>query len=283
MSAWVLSPAVKDEYRSIQLLGYNAADVADYVGNGKYAKDFTYELQPAEFKSYRVVVVSGGGNDAVDGRVDGAGGPIDPANGYGEQTDDGKIDLARVALGLKDDCTGIAQASDCIDEAKMDALLRSISNSVGSLLHDVLWANDRDMQTGLRKFPIQIILHGYDYPIPDGRGFTIEGIRLVGPWLSKAMDARNVGKGLPSGTDPLAFRFSVSSLLVERMRSVLKGYANSRDNIFFVDSLGVLSSALTGGAYKNDWDNEMHPTGDGFKKIFEQRWIPVLKTTGIAS
>jgi hypothetical protein len=283
MSAWDRSSAVKDDYKSIQLFGYNGADVADYVGNGKYAEDFSHELEPVQFRSYRVVVVSGGGNDAVDGRVDGGSGSIDPANGYGAQADHGKIDLARVALGLKDDCTGIDQAKDCIDEAKMDALLRSISNSIGSLLHDVLWANERDLKSGDRKSPIQIILHGYDYPVPDGRGFTLAGLPLVGPWLSKAMDARNIGTGLPAGADLLAFRFGVSSLLIERMNSVLAGYANSRDNIFFVNSLGVLNSTLRDGIYQQDWDNEMHPTGDGFTKIFEQRWVPVLRQAGLAT
>jgi hypothetical protein len=276
MNAWDHSPAVKDDYKSIQLFGYNGADIADYVGNGTYADDFSHELSPTQFKDYQVFVLSGGGNDAVDGRSDRAGPAPDPAFGYGARNNDVKNDAARIALGLKDDCTGVTRPEDCIDEDNLDVLLRSISNSVGSLLHDVLWASDRDMRSGARKSPIKILLHCYDYPVPDGRGFGIGSVTLVGPWLSRAMDARHVN------ADP-AFRFKVASVLIQRMHDMFAGYANPARNIYFVDSLGALNSALAGDAYKADWDNEMHPTGDGFTKLFASRWVPVLRQAGLAA
>lgn len=279
LTAWDRNSSVKNDCKSIYLLGYNGADVADYAPGGKYSDDLQHELTQVQFQYYSAFVLSGGGNDAVDGRTDHA---ADPAFGYGQPSNQAKMDAARMVLGLKDDCTGITNPDECIDEVKVDALLRSISNAVGSVLHDVLWASDRDIQSGSRRYPIQIFLHAYDYPVPDGRGFAVGPLTLIGPWLAPAMQARNVGKGLPPGGDVLGFGCAVARALMTRMRTTIKAYENPARNIFFVDSPGALNCTLS-GAYKQDWDNEMHPTGSGFDKIFQTSWLPVLKSAGLAT
>jgi hypothetical protein len=32
----------------------------------------------------------------------------------------------------------------------------------------------------------------------------------------------------------------------------------------------------------HDWANELHPEGDGFKKVAMERWMPALKAEGLA-
>jgi hypothetical protein len=39
-----------------------------------------------------------------------------------------------------------------------------------------------------RTFPI--LVHGYDYPVPDGRGFLGGGGLLPGPWLKPGFDEK---------------------------------------------------------------------------------------------
>lgn len=250
MEALIRNPAVKSVYKAIQLFGYNGAEVTEYVGNGRYAANFKNELVPGNLQYYSAFAISGGGNDAV-----------------------------RFKLAVKSKCGGLNDPADCIDEDKLDQLLGDISGAIGHLIHDILWAVQRDMKSGARKNDVDIFLHGYDYPVPDGRGFSLGGfddLELAGPWLKPALDEAEMNP-MPG------FRLAFCKIMMDRLNAMLAtfdGAGNGR--VHFIRSTGILSSDQEGGKYKLDWANEMHPTGAGFDRIFAQSWLPVLKQQGYA-
>lgn len=235
-------PQLKDPYRNIQLLGFNGATISEYVdrnnARGKYAKAFKRELDPKNSQYYVAVMISGGGNDAVD---------------YG--------------LALRSDCSGLTRAEDCIDADGMDSLLKEISGALGLLIHDVLWEFHKQQR------PVDIFIHGYDYPVPDGRGFDALVFKVAGPWLAPALIDADVAD------DPL-LRYAICKLLIDRLNETFKQFARPADGVHCVDCRNVLRSDAQ---YLDDWANELHPTFDGFDKLVEQRWNPLLRQLGYAS
>ena len=245
---WLRHPQVKDAYKAIQLLGYNGARISQYVGDGKFAPALQAELQPDNLQYYSAFMISGGGNDAV-----------------------------RFDLAIRDNCQGITDPAQCLDPLKLNKLLGDVAAALGRLIHDILWAVQRDMQAGRRNNDVDIFFHGYDYAIPDGRGFgPNQQVEFGGPWLQPAFDH--------AGADSsLAFRSQVCRLAMDHLNTTLAtfdGAGNGR--VHFVRSTGTLISDLTDRRYQQDWANEMHPTRQGFAKIFNQAWLPVLQRHGYA-
>lgn len=106
--------------------------------------------------------------------------------------------------------------------------------------------------------PIPIVIHGYDYPIPDGRGVLGGWGPLPGPWLRPSFHR----KGHPDqGTNARVMRTLIDSFnaMLKRVSST-QGFAHVR----YLDLRNALAS---GSQYKKDWANEMHPTGRGFATI----------------
>ncbi|MBC3920861.1 hypothetical protein H8L32_25580 [Undibacterium sp. CY18W] len=238
LQALIRNNSLSANYSNIQAVGNNGAPLQDYVGAGKYARDVEYNLTPDVRKYYNVFMISGAGNDAIDYK-----------------------------LALKTDCTGITDPKACLDPTGIDDLLRKIATAMGGLIHEIRWAY-KDAVKQVRP----IFIHGYDYPVPDGRGFNILNKLVTGPWLLPALDAAKVKK------DP-AFRLAVVHELIDRLNGLFKTFDDWRNDVVYIDSRGTLSS---GADYKTDWANEMHPTSSGFDKIVAQRWIPILKQWGIA-
>lgn len=228
-------PDIRPEHSFIQNLGFNGAELQDYVGAGRHAKAVQHYLSPNFRHGFGEFYISGAGNDAVD---------------YG--------------LALSEDCSGISDPKACLDEARLDTLLRKISTALGGLIHDIRWAYRNDAAA---KQPI--FFHGYDYPVPDGRGFAGRTA-----WLKPAMDASRV--------DPdLKFRVAVARALIDRLNEeVFMQFHSPQNQVVHIDSRGTLSAS--GATYKKDWTNEMHPTNSGFAEIVEQHWIPELAKFGIA-
>jgi hypothetical protein len=240
LEALAKHPKLKPGYEHIVRLGQNGAPLSSYVDlpgrPGKFSKLLAELLQTDPMQYLSVFAVSGAGNDAVD---------------YG--------------LGLKTKCTGATTPEDCISEAGMNRLMRGLTRDLGLLLHEVLWAFAEQQRQ-----PV-VLLHGYDYPIPDGRGFDAGPVHIK-PWLAPAMDARRVPKNA-------ALRLGIARILIDRLNAEFARYAQPASGIWFVDSRGTLS---TGPDYKDDWANELHPTPSGFDKIIDRKWIPVLQQAGIA-
>jgi lysophospholipase L1-like esterase len=122
---------------------------------------------------------------------------------------------------------------------------------------------------------VPILIHGYDYPVPDGRGFLGGWGPLPGPWLQPGF-AEKVFSDLSTTT-------ALMHNIMDRFHTMLVEIAQEpafQSNVHVVDLRGTLSSDLTGGAYKATWANELHPTKDGFEAV-AKKFAEVL--AGLAS
>jgi len=93
----------------------------------------------------------------------------------------------------------------------------------------------------------QLIFHGYDYAIPDGRGVCFNA---MGPWLKPAFDLR----GFPTqqaGTE-------VVKLMLSEFAKMLQQLADIHPKVRFINGQGLLP-ADTGA-----WHNELHPSSKGY-------------------
>jgi lysophospholipase L1-like esterase len=107
-----------------------------------------------------------------------------------------------------------------------------------------------------RKLPI--LVHGYDYPVPDGRGFAGGGWFLPGPWLEPGFRE----KGYPK----MAERIQLMEQLIDRFNAMLKNIAAMTEfpHVTYINLRDTLS---TGANYKQYWANELHPTEKGFELV----------------
>jgi lysophospholipase L1-like esterase len=110
--------------------------------------------------------------------------------------------------------------------------------------------------------PIPILLHGYDYAVPDGRGFFGGSLFLPGPWLEPGFRRKGYG-------DLNANKKSVESL-IDRFNDMLEQLSGAPGfgHVRYVDLRKTLSNAAA--VYKRDWDNELHPTKRGFQLVAEK-------------
>lgn len=108
---------------------------------------------------------------------------------------------------------------------------------------------------------LPIIIHGYDYSVPDGRGFLGGWWFLPGPWLEPGFREK--------GFSQLQDRINLVKDLIDRFNEMLQDVASlpNFNHVHYIDLRGILSVSSN---YKDDWANELHPTEDGFEKVTSQ-------------
>jgi lysophospholipase L1-like esterase len=113
---------------------------------------------------------------------------------------------------------------------------------------------------------LPILVHGYDYPVPDGRGFLGGWWFLPGPWLEPGFREKGFGR-LPEGV-------TLARQLIDRFNAQLRAVAalDAFPHVTYVDLRGTLS---IGADYRTWWDNELHPTRLGFERV-TQRFADAL-------
>jgi lysophospholipase L1-like esterase len=114
---------------------------------------------------------------------------------------------------------------------------------------------------GMLGAAVPILLHGYDYPVPDGRGFFGGWGPLPGPWMEPGFREK--------GYDDLGERVAIARNLIDRLYRMLDKVAAAPgfSHVRVVDLRGTLSNELSGNKYKASWDNELHPSADGFTEV----------------
>jgi hypothetical protein len=118
----------------------------------------------------------------------------------------------------------------------------------------------------------RVVLHGYDYPIPDGRGYLGGAWILPGPWLEPGF--RRKGYWSEKGQEKVAVLQANAAVLrdlIDRYNVMLSELvrdlaSDGLTHVRYVDLRGTLSAAFPSG-YKADWGNELHPTKPGFAKV----------------
>jgi lysophospholipase L1-like esterase len=106
--------------------------------------------------------------------------------------------------------------------------------------------------------PIPILLHGYDYAVPDGRGFVGGWAFLPGPWLQPGLFRK--------GHESLNTNKTIIRTLIDAFNVMLQQVSAMPEfgHVRYVNLRGTLSR---GAGYKADWANELHPTPEGFRAV----------------
>ena len=95
----------------------------------------------------------------------------------------------------------------------------------------------------------RLVLHGYDFAIPDGRGVCLNAF---GPWLKPAFDLRR----FPSR----AVATAVVKLMLTEFAKVLQKLADQNPKVRFINGQGLLPAGT------NSWHNELHPSSEGYDR-----------------
>ena len=107
--------------------------------------------------------------------------------------------------------------------------------------------------------PVPVLVHGYGYPVPDGRGFLSGFGPLPGPWLEPGFREK--------GYNDLAERIAIAAQLIDAFNDMiiqvvaLPEFAHVR----YVDLRPELSNDPSD--YRKWWGNELHPTARGFDAV----------------
>jgi hypothetical protein len=106
----------------------------------------------------------------------------------------------------------------------------------------------------------QLVFHGYDYAIPDGRGVCFNAL---GPWLEPTFKLRR----FPNR----AAMFAVVKEMLRQFAVLLTSLA-TLPKVTFINAQGTLPEGQT-----NWWHNELHPSQGGFDKHVD-KFQQALKT-----
>lgn len=105
---------------------------------------------------------------------------------------------------------------------------------------------------------VPILVHGYDYAVPDGRGFWGGWGPLPGPWLRPALLAKGY-------TDKVEQQRIIDEL-IDRFNKMISGLVKmpGLKHVRYVNLLGLLPRTKLG------WANELHPSKAGFKLVTQE-------------
>ena len=109
--------------------------------------------------------------------------------------------------------------------------------------------------------PIPIVIHGYDYPVPDGRGVLGGWGPLPGPWLQPGFRDK--------GFDDPASCLDMMVALIDRFNAMLRRVA-ALQPFAHVRYLNLRGTLQNGPTYKTWWANELHPTERGFAAVADK-------------
>ena len=97
-----------------------------------------------------------------------------------------------------------------------------------------------------------IIMHGYDYPKVNGKGYRFLGLKLAGPWILPAMGQ----KGITLKSD----QKNILKYFINEFNSILQELDNENSNFYYINLRGKFPN-------ENEWHNEIHLKNKGFKTI----------------
>jgi hypothetical protein len=115
---------------------------------------------------------------------------------------------------------------------------------------------------------VPILVHGYDYPVPDGRGF-LGGWPFPGPWLDPGFREKNF--------DDLQTKIAMMQDIMDRFNVMVQKLPDQAGlaHVRYINLRGTLPNSLAN--YKKWWANELHPTEQGFEAV-TNRFAAVLAT-----
>ena len=115
-----------------------------------------------------------------------------------------------------------------------------------------------------------VILHGYDYlqPRPAPARATVNGLPVSGPWIYPALHA--------AGKTDEEMR-AIAKEVIDTLNDWLAKLVKPLPNVHLLDTRRTLALAepKTKKA-SNDWMDEIHARPEGWAKLAEQAWNPIL-------
>ena len=117
-----------------------------------------------------------------------------------------------------------------------------------------------ELNARLFRRPVRIVVHGYDYAVPDGRGFLGGWWVLPGPWLKPAFNRR--------GYEVLSENRKTVRKLIDRFNRMLAQLEKKRKSVRYVDLRGTLRDVSP--RHRQDWRDELHPRERGFELIAQK-------------
>ena len=222
--------------RELRYLGYSITSVAEPGDTMAYMAGNVKELTSAYRRAIRDhgavhgVLLSGGGNEIM-------------AEGLGD-----------MLL-----CNG---SESTLDDEKVDKMIDGIEKSYDKMIvHIEDLAGDS---------PPAIFVHGYEHPIPDGRGIedaslllalldALPMIELPGPWMAPQFRC----KGYDWPGDRVAM-MEAMAYLVDRLNGMLESLAAAHPRVHHVDLRQVFPPERN---HKRYWHDEIHPTHRGFRMV----------------
>ena len=107
---------------------------------------------------------------------------------------------------------------------------------------------------------LPIVLHGYDYAIPDGRGWGwFQGAGpFPGPWLDPSLTRKGYDREEHAGV-----RQQIVVALIDAFNAAVAEVAASNPHVHHVDLRGTLVGVA-------QWANELHPTREGFRAVTQK-------------
>lgn len=128
---------------------------------------------------------------------------------------------------------------ECINEKTTTARFQAVRSAYLDLVH-----LRNENRPGCR-----IYVHGYDWAVPSGRGARLWGIKF-GPWMKPNLEAKGI-------VDPGDQRKIIRELL-RRFNAMIREIATEP---------GVVHVKTTGTLTESEWNDELHPSRAGFRKI----------------
>ena len=221
------------ERPTIYVIGENGAR-ADELAAGSWLANFGKML--AQYPSIRLVSISAGGNDFA---------------GVGDLDD-------RI---LRPDCSAATDVDACFRAGQPDAVFAAVAVAYRTLIGAVAAARP----------DVTVLVHNYDYAIPDGR--SLPGMRS---WLKLPMDNDRVPT---AGAPRDGLRREIVRALIDLLTVHLSDLESSlngpgRPAIELVWSAGTLDDT--------EWANELHPKSAAFARLVAECWSgPARDTLGL--
>lgn len=104
-----------------------------------------------------------------------------------------------------------------------------------------------------------IVVHTYDYPTPRPAPATFLIVPITKPWMHPVFERYQVPKGQRNG---------VADILLDALADALLQLEKELPAFHVVDTRNVLVRAdINAKGNSGDWLNEIHPNGDGYRKI----------------
>jgi lysophospholipase L1-like esterase len=225
----VLSLLEDDHGYDVESVAHKGDRVEDIAYSGGQFEEFTRRLEKLlrQGRVPNAILLSGGGNDIAGDEL---------------------------ALLLNHAASGLPVINDDVVRGVVDVRLRNAYEFLVSGLTEIT-----------RQFldrPIPILTHGYDYPVPDGRGFLGGLGFLPGPWLRPGFHRKGHGDQ-PKNTTAMRD-------LIDRFNGMLQQLSSTPQfrHVHFVDLRNTLSSDPK--TYRQHWANELHPTPRGFTSVTDK-------------